>query len=91
MLDAHAADEHERHDGRQRVFAAPGRPGDVRVPVGQDHVGQVRQPLGPGRTVSVKRERRRRRPPKTTDRGNRRGMPGIPRSIVRGRGAMIIY
>lgn len=50
VLDAHPKDERERHDGQ---LAEEGRAGDVRVQVGQDHVGQVRQPLGSGRAVPL--------------------------------------
>lgn len=63
VLDAYQPHERER-DG-YRVggcgvggFAAAGRARDVRVQVGQDHVGQVRrQPFGPRRAVPLNRRR----------------------------------
>lgn len=50
ILDAHQQDERERRGG---WLTEEGRDGDVRVQVGQDHVGQVRQPLGPGGAVPL--------------------------------------
>lgn len=48
IFHAHQPSELERGDGE---FAEKGRAGNVRVQIGQDHVGQVRQPLGSRRTV----------------------------------------
>lgn len=71
LLDAHQPDEPERDGGG---LAEEGRAGDVRLQVGQDHAGQVRQPFGPRGAVplnavisgGVARRRRSFRPARQT-------------------------
>lgn len=56
MLDAvREPDEPERRGAGRAAAAEKGRAGDVRLQVRQDHVGQVRQPFGPGGAVPLRR------------------------------------